>query len=142
MWVYSELGFFSIVEKPNDIGRGTLTVRARRVEDLVALGRLIGARAGQVEASDDTDYPVRMAAPRAAVAMALAGMARAIDYDNFKLRVARTQPGRLEAYHEIHASTIRIEKKGRKHDDDHVQARRKEVRSGSGVGRPRRAGRD
>ena len=109
MWIYTELGFFSVVEKPNDIGRGTLTVRARKIGDLVALGRLMGTSARQVEASDDTDYPVRMVASRAAVARAVERMVRAIDYGNFKLRVMATQPDRLDAYHEIHAATIGIE---------------------------------
>src|SRR5262249_11648333 len=39
MWLMTPLGFFSIVCKPDDKGRGTLTIRARVKSDLEALRR-------------------------------------------------------------------------------------------------------
>ena len=37
MWLITDIGFFSIVQKQGDISAGTLTVRARVRSDLVAL---------------------------------------------------------------------------------------------------------
>jgi len=39
MWLITSVGFFSIVEKPDDREAGTLTIRARVREDLEALRR-------------------------------------------------------------------------------------------------------
>lgn len=37
MWLITTFGFFSIVQKPEDKARGTLTIRARVRNDLKAL---------------------------------------------------------------------------------------------------------
>ncbi len=91
MWLITPFGFFSIVQKPGDASAGTLTVRARVRADLVALAQHGLPGLGTIEESTDTDYRFRAQAPRAQVAAALAAMAEAIDYDNFKDEVAQRQ---------------------------------------------------
>lgn len=39
MWILSPIGFFSVVRKPNDVQRGSLTVRVRVRTTLLPLKR-------------------------------------------------------------------------------------------------------
>jgi 8-oxo-dGTP pyrophosphatase MutT (NUDIX family) len=88
MWIISEIGFFSIVQKPGDERHGTLTIRARSRDDLDRLRARYMPRLGHTVAGEGTDYPYRAIAPREDVQAALAEMAGAIDYPNFKSAVA------------------------------------------------------
>lgn len=101
MWIVSTIGFFSVVEKPWDREQGTLTVRARVRADLEALRELYLPLLGGIVEDGTADYRFRAQAPREAVAVALAALARGIDYDNFKAAVGRRQGApRAAAYHE------------------------------------------
>ena len=93
MWIATDFGFFSIVEKPWDQAQGTLTVRARVRGDLVNFMRLAGM---STPIADDAqaDYPYRIQVPKAEVATVLGQAVVAIDYDNFKARVGKSQGGR------------------------------------------------
>ena len=84
------LGFFSIVRKPDDVGRGTLTVRARVKSDLEALGKYLPSLSEILE-NAGTDYRYRSKAPDSDVASALAKMVQNLDYDNFKDEVGKKQ---------------------------------------------------
>lgn len=102
MWVLTSLGFFSIVRKPDDVGAGTLTVRARVRADLVALRDAALPTLGAIVSSPDADYRYRARAPQADVAAALARLAAALDYANFKDEVARCQgQARAELYEHV-----------------------------------------
>lgn len=59
MWLINPIGFFSIVQKPEDKRRGTLTVRARVRGDLVALRQHYLPGLGPVQESQDSDYRFR-----------------------------------------------------------------------------------
>lgn len=74
MWLITPTGFYSIVEKPTDRGRETLTVRARVRGDLLALKHAYCSSLGRIRESDDTDYRFRATAKRADMALALAQM--------------------------------------------------------------------
>lgn len=88
MWIITEIGFFSIVQKPGDSG---LTVRARVRGDLEALKERYLPELGDIVEGAGTDYRFRAAVDREALAQAMARMARDIDYPNFKNRVAAKQ---------------------------------------------------
>lgn len=91
MWIMTSCGFFSIVEKPEDREEHLLTIRARVREDLEALRDRWLPALGPIQDWATSDYRFRARAPRAAVAAALAQLTAAIDYDNFKNEVAKTQ---------------------------------------------------
>lgn len=102
MWLITPTGFFSVVQKPDDVDAGTLTLRARVRSDLEALQALWLPLLGPITESRDTDYRYRAKAPREAVAAAMADMVRHLDYSNFKSEVARVQGHRRAAtYHHV-----------------------------------------
>ena len=102
MWLLTPQGFFSIVEKPDDAARGSLTVRARVRSDLDSLRAAVLPELETIEESENTDYRYRARAPRAAVAAAMARLAETLDYSNFKSVVARRQGAtRAKLYHDV-----------------------------------------
>jgi len=82
MWVVSNVGFFSIVHKPEDPGE--LTIRARVREDLEALKEFYLPSMSDIIESDDSDYRYRGFASYEAVGAALGEISDDIDYRNFK----------------------------------------------------------
>lgn len=102
MWLITPTGFYSIVEKPTDRGKGTLTVRARVRGDLLALRRAYCPSLGRIRESDDTDYRYRATAKRADVARAMTAMIDGLSYSNFKSEVAIQQGlDRTHLYHDV-----------------------------------------
>jgi hypothetical protein len=112
MWLITTVGFFSIVQKPEDKRTGTLTIRARTRDDLEALRTQYLRSLGEIRESSYTDYRYRATVPKAAVAAAVAQMIEDIDYSNFKNEVARKQGGkRSHLYHEIWGVLYRMQAK-------------------------------
>ncbi len=112
MWMLSRYGFFSIVQKPEDCSRGTLTVRARVREDLDALRDHMMKNLGPTTETTDTDYRFRAIAPRSDVADALARLAADIDYSNFKDEVAvRQGKQRAQIYGDVWTSLLRLQRR-------------------------------
>ena len=102
MWLLTTFGFFSIVEKPEDRGAGTLTVRARVRGDLVSLRAKYLPGIGEIQATPDGDYAWRVRVPKADLAAALGRIALDIDYANFKSEVAEHMGyAREQIYHEV-----------------------------------------
>lgn len=102
MWIVSTLGFFSIVQKPEDKASGTLTVRARVRSDLDALREAVLPALGPIGTSATTDYRYRAQAPHAAVTAAMARLIADVDYSNFKSAVAKRQGAKREnLYHGV-----------------------------------------
>lgn len=97
MWIVTEFGFFSVVEKPGDAKAGALTVRARVKADLERLRDLYLPELGPIAESKVNDYRFRAKAPRAAVAAAAARAVEGIRYENFKAQVRKTQGQKREA---------------------------------------------
>jgi|GEM_PF-947021 8-oxo-dGTP pyrophosphatase MutT (NUDIX family) len=91
MWLITNFGFFSIVEKPNDKGGITLTVRSRVKADLLALRDRYLPEMGEIVANVGTDYQYRAKVSRNALANANARIMHDIDYSNFKNSVAEQQ---------------------------------------------------
>ena len=102
MWLMTPIGFFSIVQKPADRQAGTLTVRARVLDDLAALKDQFLPALGPIREGAGTDYRYRATAPTTDVSSAFARMLGAIDYSNFKNEVAKVQgPPRAYLYNEV-----------------------------------------
>lgn len=102
MWLITPVGFFSIVEKPEDKKRDVLTIRARVRSDLTALKTTFLPALGRISESTDTDYRYRAKAPRAAVSKATAEMIASLHYSNFKSEVAERQgAARAHLYHDV-----------------------------------------
>lgn len=90
MWICTEFGFFSVVAHRYQTDR--LLVRSRVRADLEALTqRIPRLRKLRIYSTPDHDYPFRCIVKRDAFAEALSGVAKGIQYDNFKNRVAETQ---------------------------------------------------
>lgn len=104
MWIQTTIGFFSIVQKPEDVARDTLTIRARSREHLEALQLAYLQESGPIQTGGGTDYPYRLVAPRMAVEDAVSLAVAAIDYVNFKDAVADEDPHTAHVYGKVHAA--------------------------------------
>ena len=91
MWVVTDRGFFSAVDKGDR--EGFICVRARVREDLQRLCELgpMGAYADDIEESQLADYRYRIYARREDWSAALALLGHSIDYSNFKNAVEDRQ---------------------------------------------------
>lgn len=102
MWLITPVGFFSIVQKPDDQSAGTLTIRARLRGDLLALKQGYLPSLGVIKESGDTDYRFRAKASRSELAAAMASLVEGLDYSNFKSAVGKRQGGaRANLYHDV-----------------------------------------
>lgn len=100
MWVITNIGFYSIVEKPEDKEESLLTVRARVKSALEQLRDRYLPTLGAISEDAGTDYKYRAKAPRLELASALSQIALDIDYSNFKNSVAEKQGAdRSKLYH-------------------------------------------
>lgn len=86
MWIYTDKGFYSIVEDRND--PKLLLVRARVAGDIERLWPK-----AKVQHTQDRDYAYRARISRTSVSATLALAIREIDYDNFKDRVVEKGEG-------------------------------------------------
>ncbi len=91
MWLITNFGYFSVVEKPGDRTDGQLTVRARVRDDLEALRTRYLPDLGPIQADAGTDYKYRARVSRNALANAAARIVADIDYGNFKSSVQQQQ---------------------------------------------------
>jgi hypothetical protein len=110
MWIISpEVGFFSIVRKPEDITSGALTVRARIASDLDDLRTKFLPELSPTESTPGNDYEFRARAPQPAVARAFAALGNDISYPNVKSRVEAVQgEARAAKYHDVWAALARL----------------------------------
>ena len=88
MWIFTNVGFFSAVQKP---GTDFLTIRARVRDDLDALREKYLPELSPTIDHAGTDYPWRATVPHKAFAAALSQLVMDIDYSNYKNEVAARQ---------------------------------------------------
>jgi len=88
MWIFSRVGFFSVVQKEGDT---FLTIRARVKRDIENLRDQYLPSLGAIHESAGTDYQFRATASHDDFAGALQKMALDINYSNFKDSVASEQ---------------------------------------------------
>ena len=109
-WFITTIGFFSVVEKPEDAERGTLTIRSRVRSDLENLRDRYLHGMGEISESTRSDYRFRAVASREAVSVAMAALVAGIDYSNFKDEVAsRHGYGRAEVYGHVWGELYRLQ---------------------------------
>src|ERR1022692_1820661 len=77
MWLFTPIGFFSVVQK---IGEDNLTIRSRVASDLESLRKQFLPSLSTIIATPDADYAFRGTASHRDFAEALASIAMAIDY--------------------------------------------------------------
>ncbi len=117
MWLYTTIGFFSIVADVR--ARGAVLVRARDREDLAGFigriprvtetGRVRRGSLPKIVETPRADYPFRASMPIADARAVLAGLVSAIDYPNFKDAVAEQDPVRAHKYMGVWAETRLIQ---------------------------------
>lgn len=99
MWIFTTIGFFSIVQKRGD---ELLTVRARARKDLDALRSQYLLSLSETVEGAGTDYRYRATVPRENLAEAMSLIVVDVTYSNFKSEVARRAgPGRESLYHRV-----------------------------------------
>ena len=86
MWLFTTIGFFSVVQKTTD---PFLTVRARVAGDLSQLRSKYMPELSSTVAGGGTDYPYRATISHEGFAHGLAQIAKEIDYPNFKNEIDR-----------------------------------------------------
>ncbi|TVR16662.1 MAG: NUDIX domain-containing protein [Planctomycetota bacterium] len=107
MWMITPLGFFSAVCKD---GGDDVCIRARSRHDLDRLRHQVLPSLTRSQLGGGSDYPARAYCPRQAWAQALARMAEAIDYPNFKQQVHKEcGPQRAHIYGAVWQSLLLIE---------------------------------
>lgn len=99
MWLCTQLGFFSIVQKDEN----TYHIRARSREDLEQLAQAAGTGT-PVTSYAGSDYPWRILCPTTVLPMFMQALTASITYGNFKsaISASSTQRSKLKAYHDIH----------------------------------------
>ena len=100
MWLYTKLGFFSIVYK-TPCTKDELLVRTRCRQDLEALSKKLsqgGGFKGAIIESRDSDYACRMVVPRSVLAAFMADLMKNLDYANFKGTIPYNDRLRHSAY--------------------------------------------
>lgn len=90
MWIMIPGGFYSIVQKHEDVKDGMLTIRARVENDLIVLRQFIPSLS-EIVTSESSDYRFRARAHRVDFSFALMKIGMTVDYDNFKTRVLKVQ---------------------------------------------------
>ena len=119
MWLFTTIGFFSVVEKPID-GANTdapmLAVRSRVPGDLEALRDRYMPELSEPIATPRADYKFRAAISHTDFARGLARLAEDIHYDNFKTAVGKAQGYEREhVYHGVWSAAMQLEHlKGRR----------------------------
>ena len=95
------------MQKEWNVRSDSLTIRARCEADLENLRAYLPTMAATVE-SHDSDYRFRTVARKDAVADAVAGLVRDIDYDNFKARIATENVKRASIYGRVWQELLRL----------------------------------
>jgi 8-oxo-dGTP pyrophosphatase MutT (NUDIX family) len=99
MWLFTNFGFFSVVQKT---GTTHLTVRTRVKSDLDELRDRYLPELGPTQAKAGTDYPWRATVPHAALALAMGKIVMDCHYANYKNEVAAKQgKGRAFRYGQV-----------------------------------------
>ena len=99
MWIFTTIGFFSIVQKPRT---DFLTVRARVASDLDSLRTKFMPQLSPTVTRGGTDYPFRATISHKDFGAGLAKMGEAISYSNFKSAVGKEMGWhREQAYHKV-----------------------------------------
>lgn len=102
MWLFTKVGFFSVVLETYAKGKPRLMVRARVGKDLDALRATYAPKLSATKQEKGRDYPYRAFITHAEFAKVVAKLVTDIDYGNFKSMVAKEQGHpRSRLYHGV-----------------------------------------
>ena len=100
MWIFSEVGFFSVVEDWED--KSFVYVRARWKKDLMALSRMIHKECGfymeKIKLTPKRDYPFRVHMSKRDWGDVMCCLGEDINYGNFKGAILDQYPERERVY--------------------------------------------
>jgi hypothetical protein len=105
MWILFDGGFVSIVQKRGSVD---LCVRARRREDLKQFLEHARSRI-RIRETLDADYRFRVVCSKSVVAAAMLRITGAIDYDNFKSRIAEKDRPRAHLYSDVWSTLYELQ---------------------------------
>lgn len=107
MWLFTNFGFFSVVQKPGD---ALLTIRARAAVDLDRLRIEYLPTLSPTVTGGGTDYPYRAKTDRKALSQAMQQMVADLNYSNFKSEVAeRLGSERAHVYGKVWKDLLALE---------------------------------
>lgn len=101
MWIVTPIGFFNIIQYPEDRPKGLLTVKARSKEDLELFNKHLAGGLVEIEESLTADYRFRLKAHHIEVANAIGYMVRDIDYSKTKPAISAMFPERSGIYLDV-----------------------------------------
>ena len=95
MWIYTQYGFFSVVQLLDN----QVQVRSRRKEHLIELQKCFPCIQGySIDSRSGTDYEHRIIMQKSEWVVLAAALANDVDYENFKARVNNIN--RMNGWHE------------------------------------------
>lgn len=109
MWLYTDIGFFSIVQKD---GAGTLTIRSRVRKDLENFIKLMPGSVStmpDIIESVDSDYRYRIIIPHIIGMHVVNDLVGGIRYGNFKDHIHAKDPRRADVYNGIWGRSLALE---------------------------------
>ena len=118
MWLYTKLGFFSIVHKP-PCKKDELLVRTRCRQDLEALSKKLSQASdftGEIIEAPDSDYAYRMVVPRSVLTPFMADLITNLAYANFKGTIPYNDRPRHSAYFKCWDAMYEWQEKMRKRE--------------------------
>jgi hypothetical protein len=116
MWLFTNIGFFSVVEKPYDIEQGLISIRSRVRLDLEVLKTLYLPSMTEIIESDDADYRFRCRVNKRDFAEAVPELIMNINYENFKDEIFEVQgPERASLYSNIWGQAYELQ--SHRHDN-------------------------
>ena len=109
MWIFTTVGFFSVVQKP---GNSFLTVRARVASDLNGLREKYMPELSETISSQGTDYPCRATISHEDFAKGMEKIVKDIHYSNFKAEVEAKMGSKRELiYLEVWSTLRKLQRK-------------------------------
>ena len=110
MWLFTTLGFYSVVADRDDASRVLVRARARADLEALVADHLPGA---QIVEHAGSDYRFRVIVPRREWERAARELAARLDYPNFKDAVAARQGhGRADLYLQVWSLLRRLQRRG------------------------------
>ena len=108
MWIFTTVGFFSIVQKR---GNSFLTVRARVASDLVGLREKYMPELSETVMNQGTDYPCRATISHHDFSKGMEKIVKDIHYGNFKSEVEVKMGSKRESiYLEVWSTLLKLQK--------------------------------
>jgi len=109
MWLFTETGFVSVVQDPQD--RNKMVVRAR---DKVSLEPLVASYATKVIELQNRDYPYRVFLTRQQFVDWLVELGETLEYTNYKTRAGQTRGHDFtRPLHDVWSTMLQLEDIGK-----------------------------